>query len=398
MPSSRPGYGGEGIRPGSALLATFLHAVGEAAVVPLIPAVAAGYGASAAVAGLVAAMLMLGALVADLPSGAVVGAIGERTAMAAAAALTAGGAALALLVHTLAGLIGGLVLVGVATALFGLGRHMFVTCQVPYASRGRVSSSLGGIYRLGYVAGPLAGALLIQWTSRPHAAFVLQIVVSALALVVLAPWRRSRSRSATGSSGVALLSPVHAVRRAISVVAAGAAIFSGLRASRQVALPLTATFLGMSEARLSGLIGLAGILDFSLFYLGGRLLDRTGRVPIAVGATLGLAVGHGLLVLATMGGHPTVAIIAATGTMAAASGIASGMLMTLGADLAPSASPAAFLGSWRFLNDLGAVSAPLVFSASVSILGLAPALALVAASGGAGAAILFRSVPRREPP
>ena len=59
-------------------------------------------------------------------------------------------------------------------------------------------------------------------------------------------------------------------------------------------------------------------------------------------------------------------------------GLSSGILLTLGADVAPKSDPAPFLGSWRTLTDAGGAVAPLLVSA------IAAASSLAVATGAMG--------------
>ncbi len=54
--------------------------------------------------------------------------------------------------------------------------------------------------------------------------------------------------------------------------------------------------------------------------------------------------------------------IAVAMLMSLANGVGSGILMTLGADLADKGDPAPFLGAWRFTGDAGSAAAPLLIS------------------------------------
>src|SRR5690606_32220764 len=72
---------------------------------------------------------------------------------------------------------------------------------------------------------------------------------------------------------------------------AGAAIISALRAGRIVILPLWAVSIGLDDIATTTIIGIAGGIDFALFYLGGWLIDRYGRLWNALPSTLGLALG-----------------------------------------------------------------------------------------------------------
>ena len=48
--------------------------------------------------------------------------------------------------------------------------------------------------------------------------------------------------------------------------------------------------------------------------------------------------------------------------LAVGNGLSSGILLTLGADVAPKTNPAPFLGSWRTLTDAGGAATPLLVS------------------------------------
>ena len=157
-----------------AYLPTLLFSIGEGAIIPVIPVVATERGASLAIAGLIAAMIMVGELVGDLPAGWLVARIGERNAMIGASMLAVIGVLIALASPTVFALGIGMFLLGLATAVFGLARHAFLTSYVPEAGAragpvdagGRVPRRVGdrpvrrgGAHRLdGLVRGRVLGA------------------------------------------------------------------------------------------------------------------------------------------------------------------------------------------------------------------------------------------------
>src|SRR5690606_14661672 len=109
------------------ILPTLLFAIGEGAIIPIIPLVADDLGATLAIAGLVAAVLTVGELVGNIPSGWLVGRIGERPAMIGAALLAMVGLVVCVLAPNPWALGFGVLLVGLATAVFALARHAFMT-------------------------------------------------------------------------------------------------------------------------------------------------------------------------------------------------------------------------------------------------------------------------------
>jgi MFS family permease len=172
-----------------------------------------------------------------------------------------------------------------------------------------------------------------------------------------------------------------------------AALISALRSSRTVILPLAAVAIGMSAANTALIIGIAGAVDFALFYTSGQIMDRFGRLWSALPSMLGLSVTHIALAFVSDQTWFTVVAIA----MAVANGVGSGILMTLGADLAPRTDPAPFLGAWRFTNDAGQAGAPLFVSAVTGLFSLAAASVSMGVLGLIGAGMLVRYVPKFVP-
>jgi MFS family permease len=78
-------------------------------------------------------------------------------------------------------------------------------------------------------------------------------------------------------------------------------------------------------------------------------------------------------------------------------GLSSGILLTLGADVAPKADPAPFLGSWRTLSDAGGAVSPLLVSAITAVSSLAIGTGVMGVIGLLGAAAFLRWVPKFVP-
>lgn len=389
-----------------ALLPTLLFSIGEGAILPIVPLVATDLGATLAIAGLIAAMVMVGELLGDIPSGWVVARIGERTAMIWAALLAVIGLVLSLVAPTplLLGL--AMLLVGLATAVFALARHAFMTSFVPIAYRARALSTLGGTFRLGFFIGPFISAAVIHATGDTRSVFLVFIVgcLGAAALLVLlrdpgavlAATRASTpGEKLVANESQGLFRTIWVSRGVLARLGTGAALIGAMRASRQVILPLWAVSIGIADAQTAIIIGIAGAVDFALFYVSGQIMDRYGRRFSAVPSMLGLAAGH--LALAFTHDAPAAVawFIGAAMLMSVANGIGSGILMTLGADLADRRNPAPFLGAWRFTGDAGSAAAPLALSALTAAASIAVASGVMGALGLLGAAILLRYIPPR---
>src|ERR671912_3015660 len=147
---------------------TVFFAVGEGAVIPLIPVIAAQLGADLATAALVASALVVGQLCGNIPAGWAVARIGERITMAIAGVVCLAGVAGMIYATHIGVLAASVFLIGFCAAAFGLARHSFMTTRVPLSFRARALSLLGGTFRLGMFIGPFVAAGLLALTGDPH--------------------------------------------------------------------------------------------------------------------------------------------------------------------------------------------------------------------------------------
>ena len=401
-----------------AYLPTFLFSVGEGAIIPVIPVVATERGASLALAGLIAAMLMVGELAGDLPAGWLVARIGERISMIGASMLAVIGILIALVAPSVFALGIGVLLLGLATAVFGLARHAFLTSYVPAPVRARALSTLAGVFRGGWAVGPFIAAALIAWTGSSEAVFWVLVAACFAVVVVLLllpdPERvfgaaqLARAASVTDevrTAGEAEADAAsHGVFRAIVThravlarIGSGVGLLAAIRASRTVILPLWAVSIGMPPETAALVIGISAAIDFALFYVSGQVMDRFGRLWSAIPGLVGLGTGH--LVLAFTHNVPGAEawFTAVALLFGVANGLSSGVILTLGADLAPKANPAPFLGAFRTIGDVGQAAAPLIVAGVTSAISIMAASATMGVLGFVGAAILWRYVPRYVP-
>jgi MFS family permease len=407
----------------SGFLPATLFAIGEGAIIPIIPIAADSLGASLAIAGFVASLILVGELIGDVPSGIVVARIGERNAMIGAAVVSVVG----LLVCTAAPnpvvLAIGVFLVGLSTAVFALARHAYMTTAIPLRIRARALSSLGGVFRFGYFVGPFLAAGVIHLTGTTQSAFWVHVACCLAAAVVLLvirdpatgvrglqkPGGASRPSTVPDATGQlegeqfvkqeaeGLFRTLRHHQRVLVRLGSGAALIGAMRAGRQVILPLWAVSVGLDDSAAALVIGIAGAVDFALFYTSGWIMDRWGRLASALPCMLGLSVCYFLL---AWSGHLDARVgwfIAVAMAMSLANGVGSGILMTLGADLAPRDRPAPFLGAWRFTGDLGSAAAPLVISGVTAVATIAVASGVMGVLGLVGAGVLLRYVPRYLP-
>ncbi len=400
-------------------LPTVLFSLGEGAVIPLIPVIAASMGADVAFAALVASALVVGQLCGNLPAGWAVSRIGERWTMVTAGSVAIVAGVGMVLSPSLAILAASVFVLGFCAAAFGLARHAFMTTRVPLAFRARALSLLGGSFRLGVFIGPFVAAALLQLFGSEAAAiwFFLGCLVVMVLCVLLGPDPEKtvpaptplRSEALHDDSGEAVsgaipLAPRTGVlrtmwrqRTVLGRLGLAAASLSAVRSARQVVLPLWGLSLGLDASTIALVVGVSGAIDFALFYASGQVMDRFGRLWAALPAML--LMGSGFLALSLT--HDVEAAVLWYGMVAAVlgvgNGLSSGILLTLGADVAPSREPAAFLGSWRTLTDAGGAVAPLLVSAIVALSSLPLAAAAMGVIGLVGAGGFLRWIPRFVP-
>ncbi|MCL3861534.1 MFS transporter [Actinotalea sp. K2] len=376
----------------SALRAVYLPAlvfeVGIGAVLPVIALSATALGASLPLAGFVVALLAVGQIVGDVPAGALAARIGDRRAMLVAAGLSVvalSGAALARDVVVLGVCVLG---VGATNAVFTLARHSYLTEVTPVLRRARALSTLAGVQRIGTFIGPFVGAGVIH-LSDVRSAYWLAVLtsVSAAVVILLVPDVVQHTRALVR---VPLRRVLRDHRQVFVTLGLAVMMVGAVRGSRQTVLPLWSEHLGLSPATTSIVFGISGGVDMLLFYPAGKVMDRYGRLWIGIPSMLALGVGFALLPLTTsLGSLTAVAVLIGLGN-----GMGSGVLMTLGADVAPPGSRAQFLGIWRLLQDAGGAGGPLLVAAGAALGSLATGIAAMAVVSAGSAAGLARWGPR----
>ncbi|GAB3155392.1 MFS transporter [Microbacterium neimengense] len=396
---------------------TILFALGEGAVIPLIPILAAERGADVAEAAFIASFLVVGQLCGNIPAGWSVARLGERLTMAIGGVLAIAGSVTMLLSPNTAVLAVAVFVIGFCAAAFGLARHSFMTTRVPIAFRARALSLLGGSFRFGTFVGPFiaAGLLFAVGDELSAVWFFIVCLVATVLLVLLgpdpektaeAPDRAPASEDDSGEpvtgsipvdERVGVFRTMWQHRRVLSRLGVAAASLSAVRSARQVVLPLWGLSLGLDAPTIALVVGVSGAIDFALFYASGQVMDRFGRLWAALPAMI--LMGTGFLALSLThdlnSANMWFAMFAAV--LGVGNGLSSGILLTLGADVAPKSEPAAFLGSWRTLTDAGGAVAPLLLTALTAIASLSVATGAMGVVGLLGAAAFIRWVPRFVP-
>src|SRR6185312_17089292 len=381
----------------SVYLPAMVFEIGNGAVAPVIAITALDLGASAGTAGLLVAVLGIGQLAGDVPAGALAARLGDRRAMVAAGGVSMVAMLGCLLTPSLP--VFGLCLfaMGVCTATFYLARQSYLTEVAPLHLRARALSMLGGAHRIGLFIGPFVGAAVISLTSL-RAAYAVAVVTAGLAAALLlvipdVERRGDATEPAPESGALGLVATVRTYRRMLLTLGVAVLAIGAVRAARQVVLPLWAVHIGLSPEVTSLVFGIASAVDMALFYPSGKVMDRWGRLAIALPAMT--IMGAALLVLPLTHGIMALTLVAMT--VSFGNGIGSGIMQTLGGDAAIAEGRRRFLGIWRFFGDSGQAVGPVIVSVVAGIASLAAGIVTIGCLGLASVVGLAVWVPRWTP-
>lgn len=378
----------------SVFLPALVYEIGNGAIAPVIALTALDLGASAGTAGFMLALLGIGQILGDVPAARLADRIGDRHAML----LAAGVALLALvgcfLAPSLLVLGPALLVIGAANSTYYLARQSYLTEVAPVTLRARAMSTLGGSHRIGLFLGPFvgAGAIALMGLRGAYVVAMVAVVAAAVLLVVVpdvAP--PPGARAVRGGMGAAAM--LRRYRRLFATLGLAVLAVGAVRAARQTVLPLWAEHLGLDAGQTSLIFGIASAVDMALFYPSGKVMDRYGRLAIALPSMLVL--GGAMMAIPLTHGIVTLTVVAMI--MSFGNGVGSGIMMTLGADTAPADSRAQFLSVWRLFSDSGNAAGPVVVSLVALAAGLGAGIVAIGAVGLLAAAALGVWVPRWSP-
>jgi len=371
----------------SVYLPTFLFAVGQGAVIPILPLYATDLGATLAIASLVVALRNYGTMLFDIPAGIMVSRFGERGAMAigtvalAIVSIAAGFTSSILLLSLL------VFIMGCGWSVWTLARLAYVSEAAPIEQRGRALSLLGGTNRIGNFVGPFAGGVGATIWGLESAFYMQALFVSLGAVTMFLLMKGDEGKEELHGEGTyqRFVGVLRENRRVFATAGTSMIAVQALRAARQVIIPLWGDRIGLDPAAIGAIVGLSFAIDMTLFYPVGIVMDRMGRKWVAVPCLLIMAVGTIAIPLTdSFTGLLIVALISGFGN-----GLGSGIVMTLGADFSPPTGRGEFLGVWRLIGDVGTAGGPTLISALTALMSLGAASVATGGLGLAGAAVMY---------
>ena len=381
---------------------SLIYSIGHGALQPVVVLAALDIGFSDAGA---SAVLGLSGLVGVLSApllGRAISRLGDRASLIAASVLALVALALSFIALFFPGsafaktaFILAMAAIAVSLNVWMLARQAYIAEALPGEWRGRGLSTLGGMLRLGVLIGPLVSTLLIALWGLASV-FVMNAITVAIAMALiiryLIPLPPSGEQPEVDRSSAQHRSdaPVGVPRpdaRSTIIAGVGVTALVILRSNKNVIIPLWGATLGLDNQLITLAFALSALIDTAMFYPGGRLSDRRGRLW---GLVPSLTIMSGAIVLMVTWSQP-IGFFVSSALLGLGNGFGSGILMTVGADLSPAQNRARFLGYWQAITNSGAAAGPFIASALTAAVGVSAALWATAGLGLAGA-LWFRTL------
>ncbi len=315
-------------------------------------------------------MVIAVGVVGNIPAGILVERIGRKSAMLLGlfliAVSTLGMGIAQQLIHlVVAQLIG-----GVGNALWMLSRHAYMTDVIPLVKRGRSIALFGGVNRMGTFAGKFGAIFLGANLRLPFFVYAVIAVLTFIICILSISETKREPMDNKQNTQPYLKQLIHISKQHYKLLATagvGQICVQTLRRGCHIIIPLYAkdvVELNTQSIRLVEMISSA--VDMSMFPVAGAMMDRFGRRYATVPGISLFATG---MLLMPFTGSFTWLLLAAV-LMRFGNGIASGTMMTLGADLAPTDGTGEFLGLWRLTGDFGGSAGPVVVGNIADLFGL----------------------------
>lgn len=278
----------------------FADAMLFGAIIPLVPGYADDFGLGKLEAGLLVGAYGAGALLGGIPAGLLVRRVGPRTAVVSGLLLLA----LASVAFALSG--GPLALglsrlfQGLASAATWAGALAWITTTTPRERRGQALGTTFGFAVLGFIVGPMFGAVAKVVGIRPSFAVVAVASLLLAAMAALAP-RAPMETLVPGSVRRALRDAAFLAGLWLNVLPA---LFYGIL---DVVVPLALDEAGWGVFAVAAVFVVSGLVEVVFNPVLGRLSDRHGRLPpiraalvAAAGVATALAFASSAAVIAVL--------------------------------------------------------------------------------------------------
>lgn len=365
---------------------TLFNSTSLNALLVLVPLYVLDTGGSAAFAAFLIGLRGVGMLLFDLPAGILLARVGDKPVLLSGLVAMSVSAVLFALSPSSWAMSVAALLSGMGFTAWMIGRQSYITDSSKIGERGRAIAVMAGTMRLGSVVGPAAGTALAQVFGFRVTFIILALGMGCAVLLVTAFTHNVRPEKQAGFAHLARIANIVSSHARVLASAGSASVgLQLMRSGRVILIPMCGYFLGLDITAIGLIVSLSAVVDAALFYPVGTVMDRYGRKWTGVPCMVLFALSLALLPL-TQGYYSLLAVSLLLGF---ANGLGTGLLLTLGSDLAPSESRGEFLGIWRLIGDLGHAGGPLMIGVLIELATLGVAAIAVAGIGLTGAAVLY---------
>ena len=343
-------------------------------LIPVLPIYLREIGLSYQTLTAVLAAAGLGGLIGQVPMGAVIARVGERRVLIVAPLLLAASTALLGVTSVALALASFRIAAGLGNAGWSLAYGAFISTSVAADVRGRASSTFGGVQRIAWLVGPIAGGFVAARFGFDTAFAVTGLVMATGIVPLLSSQVKEIMPVPEPREDHPPLRDIYRRNRGPLVAAGAVSIFvAAAREGRVVVIPLLGAALGLDLADVGILVAVGAASDMLLFPLAGWLMDRFTRLAASVPALTLLAIG---LFVAAAATSPAILVLGAA-IAGLGNGIGAGIMLTLGADIAPPADASRFLSLLGLAREAGWVMGPLAVGFVADRAGLAAGAVVV---------------------
>ena len=376
-------------------LPSVIFAFSQSMLIPIVPLYVVGFDISYGLVGVVLACTGLGMLLSDVPAGLLTRRLGTRWTMVSGVFTVIFFTTALFWAGSIPEVIAYRLLAGFGMALYSVSRHAYMAENIMLDSRGKAIALFGGINRVGRFAGPaLGGVLATAYGLRMP--FLLVGAIEIVALMAIVFFVKSEDVSTPEDTMVdpsgrqVFFETLKTQYRVLATAGSGQLFAQMIRAGRAIIIPLyAADVIGLDVRAIGLIISIAAAIDMLLFYPTGIIMDRYGRKYAIIPSFFFQAVGMFLVPFT----GSFLELMGAATLIGFGNGLGSGVMMTLGADLAPEDSRGEFLGIWRLIGDSGFTGAPLLVGSIAGLIGLPMSAWALSGSGMIAVFIFLLLVP-----
>ncbi len=338
-------------------LPALLLSTGAGIISPTLPIYIKSFELSYTLTTFVIAVGVIG----NIPAGVLVERIGRKPAMLLGLVMIGFSAIGMGTARNIWHLFGAQLVGGVGNALWMLSRHAYMADVIPLAKRGRSIALFGGVNRMGTFAGKFGAIFLGVNLRLPFFVYtaiaVLTLIICFFSIPGIKPEPKAQSQKVQQPYLKQLLHVSKQHFELLATAGIGQVCVQTLRRGCHIIIPLYAQdIVGLNTRGVRLVEMISSAVDMSMFPVAGFMMDRFGRRYATVPGICIFATGMALMPFTDTFTWLLLAAI----VMRFGNGIASGTMMTLGADLAPKEGTGEFLGLWRITGDFGGAAGPVV--------------------------------------